>query len=92
MESEEWTTLTYRVENTTTSRRASSETTQPHSTSSLPHCSGDNCVTFTQSTLEWGEEEVVRFTALYLCAAEITCVCGGGAKDTPTLAEQTDTT
>ena len=80
MESNERTTPTYHVENTTTPRWASSGTTQPY-------CSRDNCVTFTQSTRGWGEETAVRFTAPYLCAAEITCVCGGDAKDAPTLAE-----
>lgn len=83
MESAERTTPTYHVENTMTPRWASSGTTQPHGTSSLPHCSGDNCVTFTQSTREWGEEAAVRFTAPYLCAAEITCVCGDNVAEMP---------
>ena len=70
MESEERTTPTYHVENTRTPRRASSGTAQPNGTSSLPHCSGDNCVTFTHSTCEWGEEAVVRFTVPYLCSGD----------------------
>ena len=54
---------------TTTPRRASSGTTQPHGTCSLPHCIENICVTFTHSAHKWVKEAVVRFIVPYLCVA-----------------------